>query len=225
MTAAVTQFLNDFEGFLDTAATTDRVIDMNKVMSTYKLKPADVEVIRAKLEPRADEMEMVALELDADLNEAYSNMTKEKKREILAMYHAVLGYMPAGKARKEKKAPRINADGVIVDNGKEVAKAPKAPKATKVSKAEKAPRVGGKFTVAVLEKYRMVMVYTDAVVNGTKIDFAESYGVKLPKDFDLAKLDAMTSADELTKRIAKMERIKNKPSTTLSKFVTKLITF
>lgn len=222
MTAAVTQFLNDFEGFLDTAATTDRVIDMNKVMSTYKLKPADVEVIRAKLEPRADEMEMVALELDADLNEAYSNMTKEKKREILAMYHAVLGYMPAGKARKEKKAPRINADGVIVDNGKEVAKAPKA---TKVSKAEKAPRVGGKFTVAVLEKYRMVMVYTDAVVTGTKIDFAESYGVKLPKDFDLAKLDAMTSADELTKRIANMARIKNTPSTTLSKFVTKLITF
>ncbi len=218
---AVAQFLTDFEGFLDTAVKADRVIDMSKVMGAYKLKPADVEVIRAKLDPRADEMELVALELDEDLNEAYSNMTKAKKREILDMYHAVLGYMPAGKARKAKKVSKLNADGTFVDSASAPAtKAPKAPKA----KAEKAPRVGGKFTVAVLEKHRMLMVYTDAVVTGTKIDFAESYGAKLPKDFDLAKLDTMTSADEVTKRVANLPRIKNTPSTTLSKFVSKLIT-
>ena len=223
MTAAVTQFLADFEGFLDMVMTTDRVIDMTKVMGAYKLKPADADVIREKLEPRADEMEVVALELDPDLNEAYSNLSKEKKREILAMYHAVLGYAPAGKARKVKKASRINADGVIVDNGNGPVEAPKAKKA-KAPKAEKAPRVGGKFTLAVLAKHRMVMVYTDAVVDGTKIDFETSYGVKLPKDFDITKLDVMDTADEFTKRVAKFERIKNTPSKTLSKFVTKLIT-
>lgn len=223
MTAAVTQFLADFEGFLDTAMTTDRVIDMTKVMGAYKLKPADADVIREKLEPRADEMEVVALELDPDLNEAYSNLSKEKKREILAMYHAVLGYAPAGKARKVKKASRINADGVIVDNGNGPVEAPKAKKA-KAPKAEKAPRVGGKFTVAVLEKHRMVMVYTDAVIDGTKIDFETSYGVKLPKDFELSKLDSLTTEDAFTKRVANLPRIKNTPSKTLSKFVTKLIT-
>ena len=82
MTAATlspvaTQFLSDFEGFLDTAMTTDRTIDMSKVMGSYKLKPADVEVIRAKLEPRSDEMELVALGLDPELDEAYSNLSKE----------------------------------------------------------------------------------------------------------------------------------------------------
>jgi hypothetical protein len=150
LSPVATQFLSDFEGFLDTAMTTDRVIDMSKVMGSYKLKPADVEVIRAKLEPRSDEMEVVALGFDPELDEAYSNLSKEKKREILAMYHTVLGFEVKGKARKVKST-KLGTDGTFVDSASgavaPVAKTPKAPKAPKVAEV-KAPRVGGKFTAA-----------------------------------------------------------------------------
>lgn len=218
LSPVATQFLSDFEGFLDTAMTTDRVIDMSKVMGSYKLKPADVEVIRAKLEPRSDEMEVVALGLDPELDEAYSNLSKEKKREILAMYHTVLGFQVKGKARKVKST-KLGADGTFVDS----ASGAVAP----VAKTPKAPRVGGKFTVALLPKYRMLMVYTDAVLSadGTKIDFETSYGVQLPKGADVADIKKCADEAAVTAAVAGLERIKNTPSTTVSKFATEFVTF
>jgi hypothetical protein len=229
LSPVATQFLSDFEGFLDTAMTTDRVIDMSKVMGSYKLKPADVEVIRAKLEPRSDEMEVVALGFDPELDEAYSNLSKEKKREILAMYHTVLGFEVKGKARKVKST-KLSADGTFLDfpsgSVAPVAKTPKAKKEPKVPEV-KAPRVGGKFTVALLPKYRMLMVYTDAVLSadGTKIDFETSYGVQLPKGADVADIKKCADEAAVTAAVSGLERIKNTPSTTVSKFATEFVTF
>ncbi len=211
MAQAAQTFLSDFEGFLDTILTSNRKIDLEKVMPQYKLKPVDVDVIRAKLQNRADELELVVLDADESLMEGWSNVPKAKQKEMLELYYQALEFFVK---RKSHKPAKKSVDGVFKSYTND----------TKKSKEDSTtPRVG-KLLVAMLPKYRMLQVYENAVKDGDKIEFDNAYGVQLKTVDEMTSIKEMTSA-EVLKFVSDKTPIKNKPSTRVSKFATEFVAF
>ncbi len=189
MTAAQ-KFLADFDGFVDALITEDRVTDVAKAMPHYGLKRADIAVIEEKLQPKADELELVVLDTDPDLMEGWANVPKAKQKQLLDMYFDALSFKVVGKSRAKKVVEKA-------ENGAIVSKA--APK------AEKTPIVFDeateKATVAHFSrKYNEVFVFTGARVVTDKylhVQFDSAVKYKVGKDFDFDKAEAFASTAEL----------------------------
>lgn len=198
MTAVAAQFLGDFEGFLDTALVGTRKIDMNRVLPAYKMTAADVDMVKEKIAPRVAEMEKVVAG-DEDLVEGWTGVAKSKRKEILAMYQAVMNFEVKRKPRKTK-AKSMTKSGSFVSSTK--------------------PAASEKTVFALVPKYRMIMVYENATVTGNKVDFTDSFGVQLPAGSEISDVKKCASEAEALAFVGNYEQIKNKPSSTLSKFVT-----
>lgn len=211
MAQAAQTFLSDFEGFLDTILTSNRKIDLEKVMPQYKLKPVDVDAIRAKLQNRADELELVVLDADESLMEGWSNVPKAKQKEMLELYYQALEFFVK---RKSHKPAKKSVDGVFKSYTND----------NKKSKEDNTTPRAGKLLVAMLPKYRMLQVYENAVKDGDKIEFDNAYGVQLKTVDEMTSIKEMTSA-EVLKFVSDKTPIKNKPSTRVSKFATEFVVF